>query len=84
MAPGKSGPHEMAGGSSSLLSSHGRVIGPQDGLKKDSSNIFVRVTPIQKKKIIEVLQKNGHTHAEGINRSVIQMAHKLIIRRRQR
>ena len=30
VAPGKSGPHEMARGSSSLLSSHGRVIGPQD------------------------------------------------------
>ena len=30
MVPGKSGPHEMARGSSSLLSSHGRVIGPQD------------------------------------------------------
>ena len=29
VAPGKSGPHEMARGSSSLLSSHGRVIGPQ-------------------------------------------------------
>ena len=27
VAPGKSGPHEMARGSSSLLSSHGRVIG---------------------------------------------------------
>ena len=43
MAPGKSGPHEMARGSSSLLSSHGRVIGPQDGLKKDSRGLS-RVT----------------------------------------
>ena len=39
VAPGKSGPHEMARGSSSLLSSHGRVIGPQDGLKKDSRGL---------------------------------------------
>ena len=39
MAPGKSGPHEMARGSSSLLSSHSRVIGPQDGLKKDSRGL---------------------------------------------
>ena len=30
---------EMARGSSSLLSSHGRVIGPQDGLKKDSRGL---------------------------------------------
>ena len=43
VAPGKSGPHEMARGSSSLLSSHGRVIGPQDGLKKDSRGLS-RVT----------------------------------------
>ena len=41
--PGKSGPHEMARGSSSLLSSHGRVNGPQDGLKKDSRGLS-RVT----------------------------------------
>ena len=43
VAPGKSGPHEMARGSSSLLSSHGSVIGPQDGLKKDSRGLS-RVT----------------------------------------
>ena len=30
VAPGKSGPHEMARGRLSLLSSHGRVIGPQE------------------------------------------------------
>ena len=35
VAPGKSGPHEMARGSSSLLSSHGREIGTQDALKKE-------------------------------------------------
>ena len=40
MAPGKSGPHEMARGSSSLLSSHGTVIGPQDGLKKENKSQF--------------------------------------------
>ena len=39
VAPGKSSPHEMARGSSSLLSCHGRVIGPQDGLKKDSRGL---------------------------------------------
>ena len=39
MAPGKSGTHEMARGSSSLLLSHGRVIGPQDGLKKDTRGL---------------------------------------------
>ena len=43
VAPGLSGTHEMARGSSSLLSSHGRVIGPQDGLKKDSRGLS-RVT----------------------------------------
>ena len=37
--PGKSGPHEMARGSSSLLSSHGRGITPQDALKKDSRGL---------------------------------------------
>ena len=43
VAPGKSGPHEMARGSSSLLSSHGRGLGPQDALKKDSRGLS-RVT----------------------------------------
>ena len=55
MAPGKSGPHEMARGSSSLLSSHGRGIEPQDASKKNSRRLsrgvagnrgFPRLVPI--------------------------------------
>ena len=41
MAPGKSGPHEMARGSSSLLSSHGRVIGPHQTDRGAISNHFL-------------------------------------------
>ena len=55
MAPGKSGLHPMARGSESLLSSHGRGIGPQDALKKDSRGLprvaeanpgFPRLVPV--------------------------------------
>ena len=36
VVPGKSGLHECSRGSASLPSSHGRGIGPQNVLKKDS------------------------------------------------
>ena len=40
--------------------------------KVESSNIFVRVSPLQKQKIVKALQKNGHTvgfMGDGINDS---------------
>ena len=60
MAPGKSGPHEMARGSSSLLSSHGRVIGPQDGLKKDS-RVYIYIW----------LECNIHVRTKGMGESLV-------------